>query len=75
MKAGFLGGKPIPKDKLISNKPDFQAEPPALQALHEATPHVAHTPTAQPSSPGAGPNPASWQQCMELLKSNSDEKK
>lgn len=73
MKAGFLGGKAIAKDKKISNNPVCQVEPPAPQARHEAL--QANAPTAQPSSPGAGPNPASWQQCMELLKSNSDEKK
>lgn len=74
MKAGFLGGKPTPKVSTISPHP-VEPQPPDLPP---AQPAAAPQPAAihgQPGPADPAPNAASWQQCMELLKSGSDEKR
>jgi hypothetical protein len=76
MKAGFLGAKPTPKQPQATQQQPAQHLPvtasdaPAQPAAAQGT-----VPYSQPGVLDPALNSASWQQCMELLKSGSDEKK
>jgi hypothetical protein len=76
MKAGFLGAKSTPTQPQATQQQPVQRRP--VTASDAPLQPAAAQATVPPSQPGAvdpAPNTASWQQCTELLKSGSDEKK
>ena len=72
MKAGFLGGgKPAPKGTTGVPKPQAAPQVAAKQPAAPDSPSKQGQPGTAPPALDAG----AWQQCMELLRSGSDEKK